>query len=202
MANPRDRTTWTVLELTRTGERAAEDGLLDGELRRLLSLPAAWPVFVPVRAYEEHGKRVALHLMEGYAFVSTGVPMEELTALVWRPHSPISAVLATAGASPVPLTLTDAKIRQLRRQLAALTTSESVAAGDQVEVLRGPYGGLTGDVVKLRGKEDALVHIKLRSLNVEVQIPTAFFALGMGSNGHEHRPEHRRPPQHPPSPRP
>ena len=69
----RDETSWVTLELTKAGEAKALDGTLAKAIRHDLRVPDDFPVFIPYAPFIKNAKNVSV-LIEGYAFVSSGLP--------------------------------------------------------------------------------------------------------------------------------
>lgn len=172
MADRRDGTTWVALELTRQGEKMVEDGTLAEDLRRSLEIEEEWPIFIPARVYEKNGKRVTIHLMEGYAFVATG--LDEVRYFRLENSKIVEQVMATRSTRGIRVlsVIPDAQVTDLRRRL-----NEEVAAdiipGMPVLVTDGIYSKLEGVVVDTEG-DHAVVRFELRSLEVISKIPKVF----------------------------
>lgn len=172
MADRRDGTTWVALELTRQGEKLVEDGTLADELRRELDVEEDWAVFIPARVYEKRGKRITVHLMEGYAFVATG--LDEVHYFRLENSKLVEQVMGTRTTRGMRVlsVIPDSQIVDLRRRL-----SEEVAAdiipGMQVLVTEGVYSKLEGIVMDTEG-DHAVVRFELRSLEVISKIPKVF----------------------------
>lgn len=180
MGDYRDATTWVALELTRAGEQKVEEGTLEEELRDFLSLDSHWRIFIPSKTYSKGGRKVTVHLMEGYAFVASGLDevgyfrLEQEKKLVSR------VITGTSGGVRVLSTVTESQIRKLKKQLNALIATD-ITPGMSVFVMDGPYKGLEGDVLD-SVEENAVVHIKLRSLEVLATIPRVFLDAQLEEN--------------------
>ena len=159
----RDDLTWVVLELTETGERLAEEGLLERHLRKVLQCGPEHPVFVPYTVIVRHKRRSVINVIEGYAFVATGLPDTAYLRLPTRsPH--IKKVMHRRGVdhfvtlTPVPnKSVLDLKVR-LRKLI-----SQDIEIGSDVRVHEGLHRGLVGQVVAVF-ESDAFVLIKMRTL--------------------------------------
>lgn len=149
-----------------------EDGTLAPELRKELRVEEAWPVFIPARIYEKNGKRVTVHLMEGYAFVATG--LDEIHYYRLEQTKLVEQVLSARGARGIRVlsTIPDGRVADFRRQL-----NEEVAAdivpGMTVVVTDGIYSKLEGTVLDVEG-DHAVVRFELRSLKVISKVPKVF----------------------------
>jgi len=172
VADRRDGTTWVALELTRLGEQLVEKGSFAEELRRALDVEEEWPVFIPARVYEKNGKRIPVHLMEGYAFVATG--LDEVRYFRLEQTKLVEQVMSSRGSRGIRRleTIHDGHISDLRRRL-----NEEVAAdiipGMRVLVTDGVYSKLEGVVKDVEG-DYAVVYFELRSLKVFSKIPKVF----------------------------
>lgn len=172
MADRRDSTTWVILELTRAGEKLVESGTLPSELRRGLGVDETWPVFIPARVYEKRGKRVTVHLMEGYAFIATG--LDEVRYFRLEQSKIVERVLTQPGprAMRVLATIPDSRVAELRRQLNEEVASD-IVPGMDVLVTDGIYSKLEGTVLDVEG-DHAVVRFELRSLKVISKVPKVF----------------------------
>lgn len=173
MADRRDSTTWVVLELTRHGEKLVEESSLEVELRRALDVNEDWPVFVPARLYEKKGRTVTVHLMEGYAFVASG--LEEVRYYRLEQTKIVEQVLSERrGKSGLRVlsTIPDSRVTELRRQLNEEVASD-IIPGMTVLVTDGIYSRLEGTVIDTEG-DYAIVRFELRSLKTISKVPKVF----------------------------
>ena len=168
----RDKMTWVALELTKAGELKAIDGSLSGSLRTSLSVPDTYSIFVPYASYAKGGRRVSVRLIEGYAFISSGLTETRYFALERGPF--VSRVISTHG--PYNLrtlqTVPDDKIRGMMAQLRSQVSSD-IEVGDLVKIIGGSYLHLEGVVVDLTD-DRAAVRITLRSIDVVAWMPKVF----------------------------
>lgn len=174
----RDDPTWVVLELTRQGESKVEDGTLEGTLRSDLDLDADHPVFLPALTYDRRGKSITLQLMEGYAFVGSGLPEVEYFALEGKSY--VSQVMSGEGAHGMRVlsTIPNTSVEDMRRQLRGMSVLD-LSVGDLVRVVEGCYEGL---VMRYLGDEEdnnyaMLASVGLRSLEIVTVLPRAFLEL-------------------------
>jgi len=175
MGDRRDGITWVALELTRLGEKCIEEGYLSGEIRRLLGVADAdpeWPVFIPSRIYEKRGKTITVHLMEGYAFVATG--LDEVVYFRLEQTKLVQQVMSSRGGRGIRRleTISDQEISDLRRQLNQEVAND-IVPGMKVLVTEGVYSKLEGIVLDTEG-DHAVVHFELRSLKVISKVPKVF----------------------------
>jgi len=158
---------WAVLELTRLGERKAEEGTLAPLVRRILSLREDHPVFVPCKSYSFGGRKTTIHLMEGYVFVGT-----DGGTLHIRPDQPIiKRVMSSNGMSGMRVmsVLADAVVLKMEQELAA-HVGEEVRVGLEVSVSAGVYKGMKGVVLDIADNGNPIVRFTMRSLDTIVEI--------------------------------
>ena len=168
----RDDTTWVVLELTHAGEQQIDEGTLDVWLRRTLGLPATHPIFIPSVTYPVGGQNVTVHLMEGYAFVASGLTESAYFRLENTGH--VRKVLSARGPSGMRTlsVLPDTEICNLRLQLQTQVSSD-VVLGMRIRVTEGPLTNIEGDVIEVDG-DHAHIHVVMRTLNLIARVPRLF----------------------------
>jgi len=168
----RDKITWVALELTKAGEQKAIDGTLVEALRSGLSIPESHPIFVPYTSYSKGGRKVSVRLIEGYAFVGSGLTETRYFAL--ERGALVSRVMSSSG--PYNLrtlqTVPDSKIRGMMDQLRSQVSSD-IEIEAKVKITGGNYTHLEGEVVDLNG-DRAAVRITLRSIDVVTWLPKVF----------------------------
>lgn len=164
--------TWVVLELTHQGEKMVEEGTLAPEIRKELGVEESWPIFIPARVYEKRGKPHPTLLMEGYAFVATG--LDEVHYFRLEQTRAVAQVLAQRGARGMRVlsTIPDSRVADLRRQLNEAVASD-IIPGMKVLVTDGIYSKLEGTVLDTEG-DHAVVRFELRSLKVISKVPKVF----------------------------
>ena len=175
MASPdgRDEITWIVFELTHAGERFATEGNLEAHLRRTLSLDPTHEVFVPYLPLKCDNKVTLFNVMEGYAFVASGLD-ERLYFLATHESMCLKSVLhSKQDRTCILMTVPDEKIRDLKKRLHDMIAVE-IRKNMRVGVIQGPYKGLEGLVAELT-PDVALVLIELRTLRTIRSFPR--FAL-------------------------
>lgn len=173
MGDQRDDTTWVALELTRHGEQKVEDGSLADALREDLGVDADWPVFIPAKVYSKSGKKVTVHLVEGYAFIASGLDEVDYFKLEGDKKL-VAKVMAVPSPSGVKVlsTVSDEEVSDLRRQLLERIASD-ITPRMRVRVTDGKYRGLEGQVEYVED-DYAVVYVELRSLQVVAKIPRVF----------------------------
>jgi hypothetical protein len=159
----RDATTWVVLELTEVGERLAEEGHLESHLRAVLDCPEDHRVFVPYTVIIRHGRRSVINVIEGYAFVASGLPDTSYFSLPSKSPN-IKSVLhvQSSGRLKTLSTVPDKSVMDLQQRLRKMISRE-IEIGSDVRIHEGLHRGLVGRVVDVHG-EDAFVFIKMRTI--------------------------------------
>jgi transcription antitermination factor NusG len=173
----RDDLTWVVIELTRLGELRVEEGILERSLLRCLHADAEeCTVFVPATSYTKGDKVVTIKLMEGYAFISTGLP--EVAYFSLERSGYVSQVMSTIGPHGLRVlhTIPNRNILDMQRKLRSLAMLD-VSPNDHVNVIEGKYAGLEMEVLFVEEDYIILQTLGLRSLNVITRLPAAFLSL-------------------------
>lgn len=164
----RDETTWLIIELTSQGERAAEEGFLESVFRDSGSLDPHHPVFIPCLSYEHRGRRSVLSVMEGYAFIGSGVGGDSITRLTNSPY--VRNILSRGkGIRRVFETIPDNAVKDLRVKLNKMIGTE-LDEGMVVRVNDGPLLGVTGKIMLIY-EDKASVLVSMRSINVVKDFP-------------------------------
>jgi len=169
MVDKRDETTWATLELTRAGELRAIEGKLAQSIRSLLAVDDTFQVFIPYASYTKGGRTISIRLIEGYAFVMTGLPEVRYFALE---RSPLVGKVFSARSSRglrVLHTLPNSEVDAMRKRLAESLSSD-LEVGSRVRVTGGNYRDLEGVVVDVYDKAVA-VQVEFRSLTTITILP-------------------------------
>jgi transcription antitermination factor NusG len=182
----RDKMTWVALELTKAGEQKAIDSTLTVALRSALGIPDSHLVFVPYASYAKGGRSVSVRLIEGYAFVASGLVETRYFSLERGPF--VERVMSTKGAHNMRVlqTVPDARIRSMMAQLREQVASD-LEIGAVVKITGGNYLHLEGVIVDLTD-DRAAVRIKLRSLDVVAFLPKVFIDV-ITEDGEDNRDE-------------
>ncbi len=175
MPDKRDQKTWVILELTRQGEQKVADGVFEGVIRKAMQLDPSHGVFIPSMTYRKAGRIVTLHLMEGYAFVESGLP--DTLYLKLEGHQDIRRVMSSASPSGMktPHTLSDSEIAKMRDKLRKMVMGD-VTPGSTVNISDGPYKGMDGQVLDVEA-DYAILKIEMRSLAIVTKIPQVFLEV-------------------------
>ena len=173
----RDDITWVTLELTSLGEIKVEEGTLEKILRKELGVDgdSEYSVFIPVSQYNQNGRKVTLHLMEGYAFVQSGLLEQLYFDLEKSPY--IEQVFSSNPNNGLRViqTISNEYIQEMRGNLRGMA-NEGLKIGNTVKILKGAYRLLEGEVLGFDG-DAAFVGIYLRSLSAVVTLPKVYLDL-------------------------
>jgi len=175
-------TSWAVIELTRAGERKADEGVLAPLIREALALPIGHPVFVPSKAYTNGGRRVTVHLMEGYAFV--GSDGHDLSIPHRHEHPYVKRLLMSQspGGGRAISVVPDSVVQQMEADLAK-HVGDDVHVGSTVVVNNGMYARMVGEVLGTTPSGDLVVRFQMRSLDLIAEVPRAFAVPSDGGDG-------------------
>jgi len=173
VADQRDERSWVAIELARPGELYAIEGTLDQHLRRDLKVEEDHPIFVPVALFRREGRITPIHLMEGYAFVGSG--LDDVVYFSLEQQIYINQVMSTRSGKHkfrYLSVISNSQVEAMQLKLREMVSAE-IPLASHVRILDGPYRGLEGGVLGL-DDDNGFVHITLRSLDVVATIPRIF----------------------------
>jgi transcription antitermination factor NusG len=130
------------------------------------------PVVRLVRQWADRTKIVEFPLFPGYIFARFG-----LTELHGVLSVPGIASVVSVGGRPVPIR--DAEIENIRRVAAGLAATnkrpepQPFQRGDPVRVIDGPFRGVLGLVIELRGRLRVLVGLHAIGVGISIDVDTA-----------------------------
>ena len=165
----RDQVTWVVLEVSSLGENLIKEGEYESELRRALGVDVSWPVFVPTKVFEKEGKRVVVHLMEGYCFVGTG--LDEVRYFRLEGGRLVNKVMSQKGPNKIRAlhVLGNFQVEDLRKKMDEEVSSD-LEVGMTVIPSVGPFSTLEGKIT-LICEDQAQVFFDFRSRKVWKMFP-------------------------------
>lgn len=134
------------------------------------------PVYTTVRQWSDRKKKVIVPLINSVVFVQ--IPEIFLNELYNFAH--VRGILKELGK---PAKVRNYEIENLKiiakewngEAVAENSTNHSIEKGDSVEVLRGPFAGVYGELVDINGKHRVIV--RLKSMDVEFVINTPLNAV-------------------------
>lgn len=179
-ARLRRPTSWAIVELTRLGERKAEDGTLEPLLRDALSLPYDHPIFVPCRSFTAGGRRTTIHLMEGYAFAGSDGRALSSPSRTDQPYIKRLLTSPSPSGGRVLSVLPDSRILEMEADLAR-HVGEDAKLGTEVSVTKGLYAKMEGQVVEILESGDLVVRFRMRSLDLIAKVPKSLVVPSNGS---------------------
>lgn len=179
----RDKTTWVTLELTSLGEIKVEEGILTKILCKEMGVSQTHPIFIPTAQYDQNGRKISLHLMEGYVFIATGLEEQIYFDLEKTPYveQVFSSMSPTSGLKTLQV-ISNQYIEEMRNSIRGMSC-QSLKVGNRVLIVKGAYRLLEGSIVGFEG-ENAYVSVVLRSLSVIVTLPKVFLDL-LSEEGNE-----------------
>lgn len=172
-ARQRRPTSWAVVELTRAGERKVEEGTVSPLIREVLSLPSGHPVFVPSKTYTAGGRRVTVHLMEGYVFVGSDGHDLNLPSRTDQPYIKRLLTTNTPIGGRVLSVVPDTVVQKMESDLAK-HIGDDVHVGSRVVVNNGVYAKMDGEVLGASESGDLIVRFQMRSLDLITLVPRDF----------------------------
>ena len=167
----RDEQTWVTLELTSLGSQRIEEGTFEDDLLEDLQAPLHWPIFVPSKTYRRGGKKIVIHLVEGYVFVGTGYSESRYFELEHAQNKLVKQVMSTDNLNKMRVlhTIPNSKIIEWEEKLQQ-EVSQNIQINDRVKILDGLLTNLEGIVVDLDG-DFAGVCVTMRSVEFLTRCP-------------------------------
>lgn len=163
---------WIAVELSPLGDQKVEENKIEGILRSLLPrTESPHPIFVPAIQIHKNGRPYMYRIMEGYAFIASGLRDTDYFRLERSPY--VESVISSPSEESVRVCrrIPDKDIQDLRVKLHA-ASSATLSVGNWVKILNGSYAKLEGEVVAVRG-EVSDVLVEMRSTRIIVPIKNA-----------------------------
>lgn len=173
-------TEWVVLELTPQGEEEDPE-VLRKALSRVIK---GGNVFIPASISIVGDSRVVHKLIDNYVFVKRMFSDSYFLKLENTRY--ISSILTVSkggnGVRSIACIL-EADIEKMRRQIQ-VETEQGIEIGDEVEIMSGPYRGITGKVIEeIRENDTVQVFIQLRSKEAIITLPRSFLKFVAKNKG-------------------
>jgi transcription antitermination factor NusG len=168
----RDKRTWVVVELSRMGELKLEEGSIETLLRDTFKIPVEVSFFIPSTSYESAGKKILVHLMEGYLFIA--YQMSDSFYISLENTIYIRKILTSKlpNGTRIIHTIPESKISGMREKLAS-KIAEDILPGMSVRVVDGPFTNLEG-VVESVDADLAQVYFTMRSIEMVAPVARSF----------------------------
>jgi transcription antitermination factor NusG len=164
---------WVTVELSTLGEQKLEEGDLERIIRGHLKSPKI-QLFIPSAKYMKKDalKSEIFHLIQGYIFVSSGLPLRSYLDLEECPY--VSSVFYdTTFDGQIHLKLlSNKKIQDMRDKLDDMVQG-SIKEGETVRINSGLYQNVDGRVLSVQDK-DAYVEVSFKSMIIVVKLPKIF----------------------------
>jgi len=164
---------WVTVELSSLGEQKLEEGDLERIIRMHLNSPKA-QLFIPSAKYVKKDalKSEIFHLIQGYIFVSSGLPLRTYLDLEDCPYVN-SVFYDTSIDGQIHLKLlSNSKIEEMRSELDKMVNG-CIKEGESVYINSGLYQHIEGKVISVYEKE-AFVEILFKSMVILVKLPKIF----------------------------
>jgi transcription antitermination factor NusG len=156
---------WYAIYTNPRAEKLVYTRLLETGVETFLPLQKTY------RQWSDRKKLVERPLLSSYVFVKV-IPKE--FPLVYKTTGVVKFVSFEGRPVAIPQNQID-NLRLLVNSDAEIeVTGESLAKGDNVEVVSGSLIGLTGELVSIGGRKRVIVRIDKLEQNIVVKIPVAF----------------------------
>jgi 5'-3' exonuclease/transcription antitermination factor NusG len=162
-------TEWVVLELTPQGEDEDPDVLKKAFAR----IAKGGEVFIPASVSIVGDSRIVYKLIDNYVFVRRTFSDAFFLRLGGTRYVSCVLTKVTKGNRKIAC-VSDLDIAKMRHQIR-VETEQGIEVGDTVEVMSGPYRGITGQVIEeIPEKDSVQIFISLRSKQAIVTLPRSF----------------------------
>lgn len=164
---------WVTVELSSLGEQKLEEGDLERILRIQLNSPKA-NFFIPSAKYMKKDalKSEIFHLIQGYIFVSSGLPLRSYLDLEESPYVNSVFYETTMDGQIHLKLLPNSKIEDMKTDLDKMVQG-SIKEGETVHINAGLYQHIEGKVLSIL-ESDAYVEIVFKSMIIVVKLPKIF----------------------------
>lgn len=154
---------WYVIRTRHNCERKLADSLTDA------GITAEAPMYTTVKQWSDRKKKCTIPLLNSVVFVKTNE--KALNELYLFNH--VNGILKDLGK---PAVVREEEMECLRciakewsgEKVTKLESGQNFEPGDTVKVLRGPFKGVIGELIDLKGKHK--VRVVLKSLDVQFAI--------------------------------
>ena len=157
--------------------RARHEKRVDGRLCER-GFDSYLPLVPRQRQWHDRKKVVHFPLFPSYVFVRT--PLRDVTGVLGTPG--VSTVVRFNGR---PVSIPDEEIANVRRLTLALARANQVGVeagptvdeGERIRVGSGPFEGIEGIVLELRGRDRAVIQVGLRTIRLGIKVEVEAAAL-------------------------
>jgi transcription antitermination factor NusG len=158
----KEETNWFVVYTRSNAEKKLADELKKNGFTVFL------PTYTTVRQWSDRKKKVVVPLIKGIVFIHT--TQKDLNG-VYDFHNAVGILKENAQPGVVraeEIENLEIIANEWNGDLVETNQATQLKKGDQIKVERGPFAGLTGELVNINGKHRVVV--RLRSLQVEFAV--------------------------------
>jgi len=156
---------WYAIYTNPRAEKLVNSRLLESGIEVFL------PLIKTFRKWSDRKKLVEKPLLNSYVFVK--VKPKEFP-LVFKTPGVVRFVSFEGKPVPIPQNQIDNLKLLINSDAEIEVTGESFGQGDNVEVVSGSLIGLTGELIRIKGKKRVVVRIDRLDQNILVTIPVTF----------------------------
>lgn len=157
--------TWLVVKTKPRAEKKLYQQLTTAGFQAIL------PTYVVVRQWSDRKKKVEMPLISGVVFIKNDV--EYAYSLYDFPH--VTGILKEFGKPALvaqrEIDNLEILVKAWNGEMIECHESLTLAQGDEVEVVRGDFAGIIGELVALNGKHRLVVQLKTLNVEFTVNIP-------------------------------
>lgn len=134
------------------------------------AIPALLPLQKVTREWRTKKKKVELPMFPNYVFVK--VPHNKL----W-PVLTISGVVRFIACNGIPVVVKNSEIELIKKLIEGkgeVIDRDPFRSGEMVQVTQGPFAGLEGEVLNIKGRDRFIVEFSVINKTFAVDVPVAF----------------------------
>jgi transcription antitermination factor NusG len=156
---------WYAIYTTPRAEKQVNERLLDAGVETFLPLQKTY------RKWSDRKKLIEKPLLSSYVFVKV-VPVD--FPKVYTTQGVVRFIAFEGKPASIPQNQIDNLRLIVDSDTRIEVTSEKFDQGDQVEVINGSLIGLTGELIKIGGKNRVIIRIDKLEQNIVLMIPVTF----------------------------
>ena len=155
---------WYALYLRSRYEKVADSELLEKGIESFL------PMIEEIRIWSDRKKRIQMPLFRGYLFVHSDLHDRER---ILQTDGVVHLVGIRGKASPIP----DEQIAWIKIVVGhpkRVKRESTLAAGERVRVVAGPFSGSEGVIAKVRGNARLVINLEAIAQAISVDVDPGF----------------------------
>jgi transcription antitermination factor NusG len=160
-----DTTNWFALYTAPRAEKKLAEQLQNNNIERFL------PLFTELRQWSDRKKKITEPLLKRIVFIKA--TPKQLNDFYNYPH--VKGVVKEFGKPAIikehEIKTLEIIAREWNGETITINENNTLIPGDQVEIKRGPFTGLVGKLLEIKGKHRLVV--QLATLNVEFTVNIA-----------------------------